>query len=63
MWKKGAAVMRLSQGFLDGEQKAGGISHLQGPKWLLALLAVQRVQQKRGSSFDSVILALLCASL
>lgn len=44
---------------------AGGWMHISpwGPRWLVALLAMQRVQQKWVSAFDSEILALLLASL
>jgi len=63
VWKKIAAVMGSSQGFLEGERKGGCTSHLEGPQWLVALLAMQRVQQKRVSAFDSEILVPPHASL
>lgn len=63
VWKRGAAVMGSSQVFLEGEQEVGCPSHLGSPRWLVTLLAMQRVQQRWVSVFDLEILAPLHASL
>lgn len=61
--KRFAAIMELIQRFPRGEWEGGCTSHLRGPQWNIALLAMPRVQQKWVSAFDSEILAPLHISL